>query len=180
MTDHQSSLGIDTETKRINKELPIPLTEQEFSERGKELAEAHKEYGSLEREFKAVKKDWAAKLGSKEEHVSQLAGVIRDGFERRIVECEVVLDFTSNEVRYVYQGNVIETRAMTAEERQQGFAFDASVIRRTPDEVLAAEPEPIDASYTVVQDPQEEIRDIIRDETRQLTKSSAVDGAVTH
>jgi hypothetical protein len=90
--------------------LPVPLTDDELLLRGNELARALEEKSELESE-----------IGTRNERILKLRGSIRSKREQREVLCE----WSRNDERMVMElhrqdsGEVIESRPMTAEERQE-------------------------------------------------------------
>jgi len=109
------------------QELPVKLTTQEQADRGQELAQL----GVLIEEREANRREVMAELkgeidGLKAE-ASKLRTSVADGEEPRPVVVEKWGNHTANLIRYVRTdtGDVVEERAMEADERQ-GSLFDGS------------------------------------------------------
>lgn len=118
-------------TKTITRNLKCVLTESELLVYGKEMAEQEKKAEEIEDEKAAVTKA----LGEQVKYHSQMARskakLINDGFEFREVACDQTFDYPRGLVTVTRKdtGDVIEERAMTADERQVGFGemFESSL-----------------------------------------------------
>jgi hypothetical protein len=101
--------------------LPVPLTDDELLLRGNELARALEEKSELEERLKSERDDIKSEIGTRNERILKLRGSIRSKREQREVLCE----WSRNDERMVMElhrqdsGEVIESRPMTAEERQE-------------------------------------------------------------
>lgn len=123
---------LETETR----ELPCELTEAELLARGDAMAEAELRIEQLELERGQVSDAIKAQRAVRR----KLAGVIDSGREQRDVRCVWIAHFTRNCRELVRQdtGEVIDTRVMTAEDRQEGLDFEPErPVRRHVD------PEPV-------------------------------------
>lgn len=102
----------DVETR----ELQCTLTESELLARGAALAEAELQIERL----KLKRADVSAEIKAQRELRRELAGVIDTGTERRDVRCVWIEDFSKNCFRLIRQdtGEEVDTRAMTADDRQ--------------------------------------------------------------
>jgi hypothetical protein len=114
-------LSKKTKAERLLIPLPCPLTDDEKIARSLMLAEALDRRNQLDLERKdtmAEFKDREAKLDSE---IGRLGTIVRGGKELRQVECEDQHNYkngTADRVR-LDTGEVVQTRPLTEEERQQ-------------------------------------------------------------
>lgn len=110
--------------RQITKNLKCELTENEKASYAAEMAEAELKAQELESEKASIDK----RLGNDiKYHVGisrQKAKLIKDGFEFREVACEELHNFERGiiTVNRLDSAEEVEERAMTADERQMGFA----------------------------------------------------------
>ena len=111
---------MQTITKPINRFLPVPLTIPEKVDYGRKLAHLHQEYASLEIEKKHVADNFKEKLEGLDGRISALAAVVRNGEEVRDVECRwrYLFEVNTKELIRMDTGEIVETTAITAQERQ--------------------------------------------------------------
>lgn len=106
--------------ERIHRELRVNLSDEEKVAYGKELGDVL--HGiAVEDEKKTLAAELhKAAVKPLESRVTELGKCLRNGWEERFVECEVSLDFRTGSVSVIRldTGEVIESRGMTAEERQ--------------------------------------------------------------
>jgi len=103
------------------RELSCTLTESELLARGEAMADAELQEEQLKAERAAV----SEQIKDQQVLRRKLAGVIDSGTEKRDVRCAWIEDFAQNCFHLVRQdtGEVIDTRAMTADDRQEAL-FD--------------------------------------------------------
>lgn len=113
-------------SRRILKDLPVRLTEEEILERGRRQARTVEILKQTQDEKKAVTSDLGAKEKLLTADLQLLARVITSGQEWRQVECEESVDFRAAVVRIVRcdTGEEVTCRPLTAKERQGTFAFE--------------------------------------------------------
>lgn len=104
------------------------LCEYRFSEAEKreianELANAVADMKALEDKLKAAQTQIKAEISAKQGTVNLKAENLRSGFEMRSVECEKVMAYIDNEVRWVRcdTGEIAYRRRMDANERQRSL-----------------------------------------------------------
>lgn len=99
------------------------FSEQEKREIAQELANSVSEMKTLEDKLKAVNSQIKAEISSKQGIVNLKAENLRSGFEMRSVECEKVMAYIDNEVRWVRcdTGEIAHRRRMDADERQRSL-----------------------------------------------------------
>jgi hypothetical protein len=106
---------------KTTKKLPVLLTEDELRERGDALAESVEKTAALAEEKKAQDAEINGKIKLSKEITRKLSRIIASKTEDREVECEITKDFERGTVT-VHRcdtGEVVETRAMSPEERQE-------------------------------------------------------------
>jgi hypothetical protein len=103
------------------RELSCTLTESELLARGEAMADAELQ----EEQLKAERAGVTEQIKGRQVLRRKLAGVIDSGTEKRDVRCAWIEDFAQNCFHLVRQdtGEVIDTRAMTADDRQEAL-FD--------------------------------------------------------
>lgn len=111
--------------KRIDRMLPVKLTDQEQRDKGKALAHVFSEY----RQTQQDKKDAAAKYKELEqaqlEQVEILKDIVASGYEQRVVTCQWDYDFGKGKrtLHRMDTGEVLETSAIPQEELQADLGF---------------------------------------------------------
>lgn len=106
---------------KTTKKLPVRLSDDEVIERGKQLVENIRKTGKAESEREAENKKRKAEIEALELITSKLVDIVEKGEEDRDVECELKKDFERGVVTVVRldTGEVVETRPMTPDERQE-------------------------------------------------------------
>lgn len=113
----------------VLRDLTFTLTEADFAEKGKAAGRTAAELRGLEDEFDTLKKEWKGRLDDKESDLSDIHATIRRGKETRHVKCVERKDFNANSVEYLFNGEVLESRAMGLEERQLTLVAQAKEAR---------------------------------------------------
>lgn len=107
------------ERELVNKELEFKLSSADYERIGKETAGISAELTAFREQKRTEQLAWNDKISSHEDNVARLLSVIQAGKEVRMVNCIERKNFTANQVEYLFNGEVIEGRALTGEERQQ-------------------------------------------------------------
>lgn len=131
--------------KTVQRTLRCDLTHEEQRIKGLEMAEALSSMRDVEKAKADANKGYDEDIKSHKGRAAGLAQILRQGWETRGVECELVLDYQTSKVlvRRKDTKETVEERAMTEEERQVSF-FDedeASLEDRAATEASAKEPE---------------------------------------
>lgn len=115
------------------RELSCTLTESELLARGEAMADAELQIEQLKAERAGV----TEQIKNQRVLRRKLAGVIDSGTEKREVRCAWIEDFVHNCFHLVRQdtGEVIDTRAMTADDRQEAL-FDGKPKQPTGEETV--------------------------------------------
>lgn len=110
-------------TKTITRNLKCELTEGELLAYGKEMAEEEKKVEEAEEEKATVTKALGERIKYHSQMARNKAKLINNGYEYREVACDQTFDYPRGLVTITRKdtGDVIEERAMTADERQVGF-----------------------------------------------------------
>lgn len=97
-----------------------PLTETELRDSAEKLSELIGNAEELEDEKKQTVADLNLKIKEIEAEASDLAQVVRQGYQVRPVECEIVYDYPRKVKRYYRIDNqdLVETRNLSAAELQ--------------------------------------------------------------
>lgn len=113
-------------TKSINRTLAVPLTTIEKVDMGHRLAELYGEYGDAELRKKASADRFKEELEELDGRIAHLARIVRSGEEYRTVECKwrYLFDVNTKELVRMDTGEIVETAAITAEERQLMLQID--------------------------------------------------------
>lgn len=108
------------EKKKLSRNLKCTLTPDEVRTYGMELARANAARDEAEERKKEVDAQLKAEIESHQTRGLNLARKINNGYEYRDVECEMDGNYKTNTVmiRRLDTNEIIETRAMTDEERQ--------------------------------------------------------------
>lgn len=161
MSERQPGLGIEAETRKIHRVVEVKLQPAELGALGVEAGKLSGELATAEEEFDTVKKQHSAKIKGIENQLNGVLGKLLSKTEQREAECEMKLDFNSNSVTVWHDGEMIEERAMTSEERQMelgevkhGVVMDAEEEEET--------------------DPEQDLKDTMAEE-RSRNKPSLVD-----
>ena len=112
----------------MDNKIESRLCEYKFSEAEKreiaaELANGVAEINRLEDRKKAVMSQIKSEIDAKQGIVNLKAEHLRSGFEMRSIDCEVVMAYADDEVRWVRCDNqeVAHSRRMKPDERQRKF-----------------------------------------------------------
>lgn len=114
---------VDGDARTTQRELPCELTAEQLIAHGEEMAQCELKIGELEDQRDDLNKHIKGLRGRRHE----LATMIDDGSEDRLVECRIEESLAEN-VRRVYRcdtGEKIEERALNANERQASL-FDGT------------------------------------------------------
>jgi len=100
--------------------LRCKLTDDELLKRGTEMAEASAEVATLEDQLASTKKEYQAKIDTRQARINELSGTIRAKSESRLVKCERLFLYATGLVTETRMDTVevINTREMRDDERQ--------------------------------------------------------------
>lgn len=109
----------DIEDRTLRKELEIPLSHADVERLAKEAAGISDALTKDRIEFKKIKTEWKDRIDGLQNGLARVLTVIQAGKEARTVDCVERRNFTENKVQFLFDGQVVEERAMTSHERQQ-------------------------------------------------------------
>jgi len=168
--------GKKTKTKKLakrklNKSFWFDLTKDEvlgFKETSHNLKNEIDDETSIQttqvETFKAEQKKVNAHIADLEREERSARKTADKKKEYREVECDEVTDWAKGEVRFMFGKKVMETRPLDEKEKQMAMTINQKAIN-----------EPSAAIEKVVIKTQDDIKDIIKEETSRTTKKSAVD-----
>ncbi len=116
-------MGYASEQRRVTREVTFRLTDKETIAKAHKAADLRLARASILEEFARVKSTYKGRLEEKENELSTVLACIKDGSEKRVADVVDVFDFEQALVITLFSGEEVETRVMTAEERQLGFKF---------------------------------------------------------
>ncbi len=118
------------DSKTLTRHLPVLLTIPEKLDYGSRLAELHQQYANVESQKAIAAATYKETLIELDGRIAHLARVLRDGHESRAVDCTWRYLFASNQKELVRidTGEVVETAAITAEERQLLLELEVSSV----------------------------------------------------
>lgn len=150
-------------TQTVTRPLTFRLTHVDIAEKAEAAAELEEQIREEEEDFAELKTEHKAKVEKLEAERRKIMRTIRHKEELRTVTCTEERDFHSNTIRYRFEGQVYDERAMTAAERQ----LEMKPVLAVDNTAQATEP-------TTATD--DEVAQVIREETSRHTKHSATDG----
>jgi hypothetical protein len=108
---------------KTTRKLPVQLTDDELQQRSQALVGNIKQTDALKEEKKTATSEFKARIGACNDVTKRLTEIISSGKEERDVECEMTKDYKGGTVTVVRldTGEVVETRPMTADERQESM-----------------------------------------------------------
>lgn len=104
--------------KIIKRAIPFKLNEKEKSERGEQAGKLNEELKAAVEKRKIVMRDHNEKIKGLTNRVNKLLEQIHEGQERREAEVVEHKNFEKNTMEYYLDGDVVDKRPMTAEDRQ--------------------------------------------------------------
>ncbi len=112
-------------SRSIMQELPVRLTPDEKARKSEQLVKALEDKDGLEHAKKAAVDDFKQRLTAKDYEVKRLTREVSTGIEYREVACEEVMAFGRSQVDLIRSdtGEVVSSRAMRPEERQEAMDF---------------------------------------------------------
>jgi len=112
--------GGNVDTEFSNEYCRYTFSEDEKKEIASDMAQKVGELQRLEDELKAVKSDFKSQIDRVQAEVNNSATKINNGYEMRLIKCEVVKDYTKMTIRYIRTDTQETTkeRKLTEDERQ--------------------------------------------------------------
>lgn len=109
------------------RNLPVSLEQAEMAERGQMLGQLGVEIEDLKQVRKDAASEAQAEINGKETHRRDLQKVVAAGAETRPVNCRKEINWGANVVRVIRvdTGEVVDTRAVEADERQASLGMES-------------------------------------------------------
>lgn len=134
----------DVELKKTRRPITVKFTDHHVMERAREAAELSFRRAEVDAELARVKSSFKGRLDDLDQGIAECLKEVRDGTEQRIVDLEDHYDYTDGVVRTYHNSELIEDRALTAEERQIGIKFVEKKVLQEIDAGEAAQPDLLD------------------------------------
>lgn len=121
--------GIPSKVEKVVEELSCELNELEWTNRARELADAHRETEAQKERKKSIMAELGADVKSAEAKETKLANIVANRREQRDVTVEVVYDYEKGLIVKTRTDTkeVISTREMTTSERQASL-FEENAV----------------------------------------------------
>lgn len=106
--------------KKFKQSLKCELSESEVLMAGENMANAERNVTELQNELTAMKKQFNGRIEEQVAALGRYANLVRDKFEYRSTDCEMVFDYKQATVTTTRTdtGDMIESRPMTEDELQ--------------------------------------------------------------
>jgi hypothetical protein len=127
----------NTQWRKREREVMIPLTQDELLERGSNVAKLWSDARAIETALKAYSKIEKGKIEELEQIINKDLKCIETGKEPRTLEVDEKLDFAASLVEYFLDGVKVDERTMDAAERQLGFELVPGNKAEEPDDGLS-------------------------------------------
>lgn len=125
MSKNEKKTG-KTKTTKEKQYLKVELSQEEILQAADELATALDNLSQLDAEKESVTRELKAKAAALEAEVTTQQLLVRNKYERRNIDCENTLDYTTMEsyTKRLDTGEEILRRPMTEDEKQTTLPFD--------------------------------------------------------
>src|SRR5208337_2394896 len=113
------------EITTITELCKISLTDAEYKDLSIKMGQVCAEISQAQDDLTALKSRYKSRIDAGEAKRSEIADIMRVGWEERPIECQLIKDYGSNTISKVRPdtGEQIGYRAMSQEERQRGLQF---------------------------------------------------------
>jgi len=117
---------VSDKPKTVLHEVLVQLNDENVCEKARLLSKLLSEVEELKMEKKASAASYKSMIESKASEISKVARIIVARREKQMVECTIGFDYETATVAITdpHTGEVVETRPMTADERQQKMFDD--------------------------------------------------------
>lgn len=164
----QQALGIEFEERKVMRTIEVKFQPHEHKQLLEDIVGSRRLLRAKEDDFTLIKKQYNSEVSDLEAGLNKVIDMAEKGTRPENVECTEKRFFNENKIQVWNGDELVEDRAMGAEERQ-GMLFDQGKV-----EVLDAEEE--DEEPMTPAGMHEDIAGVIADETNRHSKSNAVDG----
>ena len=111
-----SNLGEQVST--VTESLPFPLSDSEKLMKGNILIDIRQQQETLKQQLSDLKKQINKELHELVKLEDNIYSILRSGIENREVECQKMVDYPNDVVRYYYQGKEVYRRDLNDDEAQ--------------------------------------------------------------
>lgn len=167
---NQMGLEIDMEERKLTRLLEVKLQPAELGTLGMEAGRLSGDLAIAERDYDAVKKEHSSKIKGIDNLLQAALDKLNKKTESREAECVEKRYFSTNTLQVWHGDEMVEERAMTAEERQMTFGEVQNGVVMDPEEM----DDTVDRDMTD-DERQEDIQDVIKSEQKRKNRPSLVD-----
>lgn len=107
--------------RKVIKDFYFELTEKDRVEKSNQLGELFHEKSELTTELEVTKNRINPQVKDLDGRISHVLGLFDVGRELRTVECMEKFDYATDKVEYIFEGEVMDSRAMNDADRQLEF-----------------------------------------------------------
>jgi hypothetical protein len=121
--------------KRIQKELPVRLSDEELKERANTMAHQERSVEQYERDLKEIKSRFKNRIDAARAEIGRLADEITDGKTNRLVDCVLLLDTPvkgKKALKRMDTGELVEVTDMTGEDAQRDLIGEELLPQANP------------------------------------------------
>ncbi len=161
---------------KVSKEFEFTITDSEKSAIADKGAALYANIENTKINFKELKNEWSAKIKTLEAQHAETQHAITAGVEKRVVECILEKDYDTKEIRFHFEGKVLESRTMTIDEMQMEINEVSKSVRGKKQKIDST----ANLSGMTAKTEEDDIKDVVKAETSKRTKRSAVDGPVAN
>jgi hypothetical protein len=108
----------DPKGDKIKRALPFKLTDAEKARKAEQAANLNQKLAEAVEKKKEAVSHHTAGIKNLQAQISERLRCIQDGTERREVQCIEVKNYEGNVVEFWFEGKMLESRPMTADDRQ--------------------------------------------------------------
>lgn len=151
--------------KKVTREVEIDLDDSTHAKLSKERGDKLRTKARLTAEFEEVKTKWTERIKPISDRLAVLDESVRNGKEKKTVECVLVKNFEDNKMEYWFEGKIVDHRPMTAADRQEDLVLKNKKKR---------------TNSVVMPEKEDDVTNVRKLETSKRTKHSSVDGPKTN
>lgn len=152
-------------TSMVSREITKKLTDAEMADDLRKLRDINSDIAKTAFELEELKDKYKSRIADLAARRDQLIERGK-GEICETIQCKMTKDFKNREIRYAFEGKVIERRPMTEAEAQMEMKLKAKGSKRQ--KLANGQDKEIDS----------DVKSVIASETNRKTKTSAVDGAL--
>lgn len=96
----------------------LKLTDEEKVSFGKMAGDLNAKLNDIATAFDHIKKDWKGRLENVQNELHVVLIALKTGQREANVECSIAYDKLNQTIQYIYNGEIVEERPITDDERQ--------------------------------------------------------------